>query len=308
MRDTEAGGWMVRNSSRPTTHALRLAVVPFAIGTLVIGTLAIGTLGIGLVMSAGPARAGDGDSDKPISERIMDGFYGTIRGTSMDNRGIDYRERSPLVVPPKLDLPPPAAAAEDVKVANWPKDPDERQRKAIIAAKKKNAPPVARVQAPSEASAAAAPAAGAAPTAVAAGPARPINIAPPPEDPPVPGTTRPAYANDRNGTARIDPVYDQPGDLFKGGASALVPSSLSDTFNLGNLFGGKKTETTAAAAGPAGPGSEPTREALTQPPPGYQTPSPNFPYGEEAKGLLSGQSNPDRNPLAGRSSATSQVK
>jgi hypothetical protein len=246
-------------------------------------------------MTAGAARAEDGD--KTISERIMDGFYGTIRGTNMDNRGIDYRERSPLVVPPKLDLPPPVAATDDVKVTNWPKDPDERQRKAIIAAKKKNAPPAAaRVQVPSEASGAVA----------AAGPARPINIAPPPEDPPVPGTTRPAYANDRNGTAKTDPIYDQGGDLFKGGASAIVPSSISDTFNLGNLFGGKKADT-AAAAGPAGPGTEPTREALTQPPPGYQTPSPNFPYGVESKGLLSGQSSPDRNPLAQRSSASSQV-
>jgi hypothetical protein len=288
MRDTEVGGWMVRNSSSATMRALRLAVVP---------------LGFSLVMTAGPARAGDGDSDKTISERIVDGFYGTIRGTSMDNRGIDYRERSPLVVPPKLDLPPPAASTEDVKIANWPKDPDERQRKAIIAAKKKNAPPAARVQVPSEASAAVA-----APGAVAAaGPARPINIAPPPEDPPVPGATRPAYANDRNGTAKTDPIYDQGGDLFKGGASAIVPSSISDTFNLGNLFGGKKADTAAAAAGPSGPGTEPTREALTQPPPGYQTPSPNFPYGVESKGLLSGQSSPDRNPLAQRSSASSQV-
>jgi hypothetical protein len=298
MRDTEAGGWMVRNSSRATMRALRLAVVPL---------VGIGTLGIGLVIAAGAARAADGDGDRSITERIVDSFNATVRGTNMDNRGIDYRERSPLVVPPKLDLPPPAAATDDVKVANWPKDPDERQRKAIIAAKKKNAPPAARVQAPEAAAAApvAASAAGAAPGPIAT--ARPINIAPPPEDPPVPGTTRPVYANDRNGTAKIDPVYDQPGDLFKGGASALVPSSISDTFNLGNLFGGKKAETAAAApAGPAGPGSEPTREALTQPPPGYQTPSPNFPYGVESKGLLSGQSNPDRNPLAQRSSASSQ--
>ncbi len=146
----------------------------------------------------------------------------------MDNRGIDYRERSPLVVPPKLDLPPPAASTDDVKIANWPKDPDERQRKAVIAAKKKNAPPVARVQ-PSEVAAA-----GAAP----AGPARPINIAPPPEDPPVPGTTRPAYANDANGTARIDPVYDQPGDLFKGGAS-VIGDFIGDPFGL---FGNKKAD------------------------------------------------------------------
>jgi len=166
MRQTEASGWIVRNPTRAAMHALRLSIVPLAIGVA--------------ITAAGAARAGEVD-DRTISEKIMDGFYGTIRGTSMDNRGIDYRERSPLVVPPKLDLPPPAASTEEVKITNWPKDPDERQRKAVIAAKKKNAPPPARVQTT------------AAPAAVAAAdPARPINIAPPPEDPPVPGTTRPA--------------------------------------------------------------------------------------------------------------------
>jgi hypothetical protein len=253
-------------------RALRIAVVP---------------LGFALVMTAGTARAGDGDSDRTISEKIVDGFYGAIRGTNMDNRGIDYRERSPLVVPPKLDLPPPAASTDDVKVANWPKDPDERQRKAIIAAKKKNAPPVARVQTSSQ-------------VAAAGASDRPINIAPPPEDPPVPGTKRPAYANDNNGTARTDPVYDQPGDLFSGGASALGSSSIGETLGINNLFGGK---TSAAVQ----PGSEPTREALTQPPSGYQTPSPNYPYAQESKGLFAGQSNPDHNPAAQMSSATSVV-
>ncbi len=79
-------------------------------------------------------------------KKSCDGFKVAIRGTNMDNRGIDYRERSPLVVPPTLDLPPPAASTNDVQIANWPKDPDERQRRAVIAAKKKNAPPPARVQ------------------------------------------------------------------------------------------------------------------------------------------------------------------
>ncbi|MGB9114454.1 hypothetical protein [Bradyrhizobium sp.] len=288
MRQTKASGCIVRSSSSATMRALRLAVVP---------------LGISLVMTAGAARAGDDQpDDRTITEKIVDSFKSAIRGTNMDNRGIDYRERSPLVVPPKLDLPPPAASTDGVKVANWPKDPDERQRKAAIAAKKKNAPPVARVQAPSEATAAAPAAAGAAPGAVVAT-AHPVNIAPPPEDPPIPGTTRPAYANDANGTARIDPVYDQPGDLFKGGASAIVPSSISDSFNISNWFGGKKADTAAAA-----PGSEPTREALTQPPSGYQTPSPNYPYAPESKGLLSGESNPDHNPAAQQSSASSVVR
>jgi len=57
-------------------RGLRLAAVP---------------LGIGLAMMAGSARAGEVD-DRTISEKIMDGFYGTIRGTNMDSRGIDYCE------------------------------------------------------------------------------------------------------------------------------------------------------------------------------------------------------------------------
>jgi hypothetical protein len=276
MRQTEASGWIVRNSSR-TMRAVGLAIVPFCVG---------------LAMTAAPARAGDAD-DRTISEKIMDGFYGTVRGTNMDNRGIDYRERSPLVVPPKLDLPPPAASTEDVKIANWPKDPDERQRKAIIAAKKKNAPPPARVQT----TVAAAPGAGA---------PRPINIAPPVEEPvaPSPDTIRPAYGNERNGTTRTDPAYDQAGDLFNGGAAkALLPDSVSDAFDVSSWFGRKKADPAAVAQ----PGTEPTREALTQPPIGYQTPSPNYPYALESKGIFGGQSNPDRNPLAQRSSETSVV-
>ena len=39
-------------------------------------------------------------------QKIMTG----IGGTNMENTGIEYRERSPLVGPPRTDLPPPAAA------------------------------------------------------------------------------------------------------------------------------------------------------------------------------------------------------
>ena len=68
-------------------------------------------LGIGLVMAAGAARAADDDEDdKTFEEKIIEGIMAGIGGTNMENRGIEYRERSPLVVPPKLDLPPPASA------------------------------------------------------------------------------------------------------------------------------------------------------------------------------------------------------
>ena len=273
MRETEVSGWMVRSSSGAPVRARRLGAISSGV-----------ILGLTLVMTAGAARAAD-DDDRPFTERFVDGFKSTIRGNNMDNRGIDYRERSPLVVPPNLDLPPPVTASKAPQVTNWPKDPDERQRKAIIAAKKKNAPPVVAV----------APAGDAAP--------RPINIAPPvPENvAAVPVAPRPD-----NPIAR-DPVNDQAGDLFRGGAAALVPSGVSDTLGLdkldiGNLFGSKKAEAPALP-----PGTEPSREALTQPPSGYQTPSANYRYGLEPKGIFSGESNPDRNPAAQASSASSVV-
>src|ERR1700692_2611722 len=123
MRRTEASGWMVQNSSRALSRGLRLAVV---------------ALGVGLVMTAGAARAQDDDEDdKTFEEKVIEGIMAGIGGTNMENRGIEYRERSPLVVPPKLDLPPPPSASSDVKAPNWPKDPDEARRKAAIAARKK---------------------------------------------------------------------------------------------------------------------------------------------------------------------------
>ncbi|MGB8400744.1 hypothetical protein [Bradyrhizobium sp.] len=145
MPDTEASGRSVQDPSpalsKTLTRGLRLAVVG---------------LGIGLVMAAGPVRAADDEDedDKTFEEKIIDGIMRGIGGTNMENRGIEYRERSPLVVPPKIDLPPPAAAAAEVKAPNWPKDPDEARRKAAIAARKKSDKPspteAARLLTPSE--------------------------------------------------------------------------------------------------------------------------------------------------------------
>ena len=138
MRETEARFWMLQNSS--LSRALRFAAI---------------ALGIGLVMAAGPVRAGDDEDedDKTFEEKIIEGIMRGIGGTNMENRGIEYRERSPLVVPPKLDLPPPAATAAEVKAPNWPKDPDEQRRKAAVAARKKeNKDPreAARILTPAE--------------------------------------------------------------------------------------------------------------------------------------------------------------
>src|SRR4030088_1563862 len=106
MRRTEASGWMVQNSSRALSRGLRLAVV---------------ALGVGLVMTAGAARAQDDDEDdKTFEEKIIEGIMAGIGGTNMENRGIEYRERSPLVVASKLGLPPAAAGSYSGEAPHWP--------------------------------------------------------------------------------------------------------------------------------------------------------------------------------------------
>jgi hypothetical protein len=154
---------------------------------------------------------------------------GAVDGTE---KGIDYRERSPLVVPPKLNLPPPETANAAPK-PNWPKDPDvEERRKARLALKNRDkSKEWGQVLTPEEM---------------------------------------------KVGTARVRSATrsPQPGDDSYGAGvgSVLSPSQLGFK-GFGNIFSsGDKPETTPFAG-------EPPRESLTQPPAGYQTPSPNYAYG-----------------------------
>jgi hypothetical protein len=208
MRETRATGLLVQN---PITQNLSIALRPAAIA-----------LGIGLVMTVSTARAGSDDEDnRSFSEKIVDGIKDGFSTTNMDSKGIDYRERSPLVVPPQLDLPPPAAAASQATAPNWPKDPDEKRRKAALAARKKSVTNSTHELTPAEAEAARA--------SVAAS-----------EQP-------------------------QPQQSF--------------TEKMNNYLGGTKPEVGQFKG-------EPTRETLTQPPPGYQIPSPNYAYGVGQKGSV----------------------
>jgi hypothetical protein len=230
MRDTEASAWIVQNSQAALRRGLRLAAI---------------ALGVGLVMTVGAARAQEDEDDKTFEEKVIEGIMAGIGGTNMDNRGIDYRERSPLVVPPRLDLPPPETAKSEIKDPNWPKDPDEARRKAAIAARKKAKPdPIeaSRILTPSELNA----------TRTAA-PARTSN------DPVQPGNSN------------TNPI--------------LSPSQLGFDGKFSSYFGGNKAEVAPFKG-------EPTRDSLTQPPPGYQTPSPNFAYGTGPKESLNKEYNP----------------
>jgi hypothetical protein len=238
MRDTEASGWNVHVSPRALTRSLRLSMV---------------ALGVGLVMTAGAARAQDDeDDDKTFEEKIIEGVMAGIGGTNMDNRGIDYRERSPLVVPPRLDLPPPEAAKTEVKDPNWPKDPDEVRRKKLIAARKKeNKDPMVQSRILS---------------------AEELNKG------------RLAAGTGPKGTPDTAVPGGEPGST-----AILSPSQLGFDGSWSRIFGGNKAEVAPFKG-------EPTRDSLTQPPAGYQTPSPNFAYGTGPKESL----NKVYDPAAGK--------
>jgi len=220
MRETRATGLLVQNLivRNVSNRAPRFAAV---------------ALGIGLVMTVSAARAGSDDEDnRSFSEKFVDSIKSGFSTTNMDSKGIDYRERSPLVVPPQLDLPPPATAAADVNAPNWPKDPDEKRRKAALAARKKSLTNSSHELTPAEAEAARASAA----------------------------------------------ASEQP----------LPQQSFSEKMS-GYLSSAPKPEVGRFKG-------EPARETLTQPPPGYQTPSPNYAYGvglKESRSKDNGADNKD---------------
>jgi len=235
MRRTGTSGWMMKSSSR----ALRLSAV---------------VLGVGLLMAAGAARAGDDDEDdKTFEEKIIEGIMKGMGATNMENSSIDYRERSPLVVPPKLDLPKPASEAAAKPAPNWPQDPDEKRRKAAIAARKKEknnhkdaitaANDASRPLSPSE-----------------------LNVA----------------------RTKADPDSIKTSDSLQPGNSngnPLSPSQLGYDRGFMGMFQGNKVESTEFK-------SEPPRTSLVQPPPGYQTPSQNYLYGTGPKESLNKEYNP----------------
>jgi hypothetical protein len=197
------------------------------VGMLVHAALGVGLAGLVLCTNSA-ARAGDDDDSPSVMGKVMETLG--LRDPKGNYAGIDYNERSPLVVPPTRDLPQPEASTAP-PVPNWPKDQDMIRRAKAKAEEKK--------------------------------------VAPKPDY--VSDSSRPLRPNelDPAGAPRVNTPID---------SSASANTQMSDPRDTGakkSLFSGifaKKTEYTTFTG-------EPSRGTLTDPPPGYLTPSPDQPYG-----------------------------
>jgi hypothetical protein len=199
-------------------------------------------LALALACSAGSARAEDANDDEnvPLDTKLFRQFMKDL-GLSRSGDGlIEYRERAPLVVPPTRELPPPRDEADVSKTPAWPKDPDVARRKQDLAAEKAKLKGNLSVEEQMRA-------------------LRPDEL-----DKPGAGEKKSA---DAKGASKSAEDTSRP----------LMPSDLGTKTE--KIFGSIWSSFTPAKPESAPFTGEPPREAMTAPPSGYQTPSPNYPYG-----------------------------
>jgi hypothetical protein len=179
--------------------------------------------------------ADDDDEDVLLDTKILRGIMKGL-GLRKDEQGIDYRERSPLVLPPGTEtkLPVPQSDTAAKKAAGWPDDPDikrVKQRKEAERNRKSFEPGVDdKPLSPKELSNGAAP------------------------------------VGNKGGEA--------PGRSAEGSAAPSTNAELGSKGFMsmtGSLWAPKEEYKPFTG--------EPPRASLTEPPPGYRTPSPAQPYG-----------------------------
>src|SRR3954467_4554287 len=79
---------------------------------------------LALPLAASAQQAQD-DDDDTFEQKIIKNILGGM-GVNVGQPGIDYRERSPLVIPPTRELPPPHAAGTAARNPAWPREPDHK--------------------------------------------------------------------------------------------------------------------------------------------------------------------------------------
>ena len=93
------------------------------------GALMVCMCGILLALPMAASAQQAQDDDDTFEQKIIKNILGGM-GVDVGRAGIDYRERSPLVIPPSRDLPPPGSETTAVKDPAWPHEPEQPRRKA----------------------------------------------------------------------------------------------------------------------------------------------------------------------------------
>lgn len=184
------------------------------------------------------------EEDVPFDTKILRGLLESL-GLKKDGEPINYQERAPLVIPPTTALPPPEKS--DAVIANnpaWPKDPDVERKKLEAARERANAHVSADEQIRNEAR-----------------PLRPDELTPGPKP---------------RGMRRAG-KGDLTAGTFSESNQRVSPSELGYNGGLFNNMFGRRDDDVGKFTG------EPARTSLTEPPPGYQTPSADQPYGLSAR-------------------------
>src|SRR2546423_5916769 len=90
------------------------------------------------VCASGSALAAEDDDNSVwnFDKSLWNGVMSSFGLKSINDGTVEYRERSPLVVPPQRTLPPPETAA--AKAPAWPVDPDAKRKADAVA--KRNQP------------------------------------------------------------------------------------------------------------------------------------------------------------------------
>jgi hypothetical protein len=195
---------------------------------------------LGAAVSAFNAPARAADDGVPIDTKIMRNIMEGLGLKRDGESGINYQQRAPLVIPSAKSLPPPESTTPAAMNPAWPVDPDiERARREAKA--ERDADPN--------------------PDDVILREGRPLRA-----DEIAPGAKSQRGRRAPSQNASYETMPD-------GYGKQLPPDQLGSKGNIFSNMFGKDKEEVAKFTG------EPPRAALTAPPRGYQTPSPDQPYG-----------------------------
>lgn len=183
-------------------------------------SLAVALAGFGAVIGTALPMASSAQA-----AGVLDSMMSILGFNTQEEQPIEYRDRAPLVVPPKIQLPPPQVPAAD-RAANWPKDPDVEYRKSVNNDTK-----------------------------------LPVNMRP---DRVAPNGRVPVANAPRKPTANSGPLRVGERDTTLGESGWVSPDKMK------SFSGGAKAEEPQLVAG-----QEPSRNYLTDPPPGLRVPSSN---------------------------------